>query len=166
MADAYTSILRKTDPFVLDTTVGNLESISSGSNYPLPLGSTPSAGDTDEDRPFLHTPFNKVDNSNYRSPWTASKSSDTDIVELEHTANEVWDAYRQLYYGHEAIGSVFVRRKGSGGDSKKGGVLEALFGIQKLLLCKLEFVGISLDLYDKDVTLAQIQNDKILFFGC
>lgn len=131
MADAYTTILCKTDPFVLDTTVGNLESISSGSNYPLPLGSTPSAGDTDEDRPFLHTPFNKVDDSNYRSPWKASKSSDTDIVELEHTANEVWDAYRQLYYGHEAIGSVFVRRKGSGSDSKKGGVLEALFGIQK-----------------------------------
>ena len=132
MADAYTTILRKTDPFVLDKTVESLESISSGSNYPLPLGSTAKSGDTDEDRPYLHTPFNKIDNSNYKSPWKASKSSDADIVELEQTANEVWDAYRQLYYGHDAIGSVFVRRKG--GDAKKGGVLEALFGIQKVCL--------------------------------
>ena len=144
MADAYTNILRKTDPFVLDATVESLETISlSSNNYnsPLPLRATPASGTTDEDRPFLQTPFNKVDNESnkYRSPWKAAASNspssgDTDVLELEQAANEVWDAYRQLYYGHDAIGSVFVRRKGSDaktGAAKKGGALEALFGIQK-----------------------------------
>jgi len=140
MTDAYSNILRKTDPFVLDATVASLESISSNPSYPLPLGAAPASGSTDEDRAYLQTPFNKVDKSTYRSPWKASKSSDVDVVELEQTANEVWDAYRQLYYGHEAIGSVFVRRKGSdarGGTpskAKKSGALEVLFGIQKKCL--------------------------------
>ncbi len=137
MTDAYTNILRKTDPFVLGATVENLGSIASNPAFALPFGATPASGETDEDRPFLQTPFNKIDKANYRSPWKQQSSSDTDVIELEHTANEVWDAYRQLYYGSDAVGSVFVRRKGSDArtgtpsKAKKGGALEALFGIQK-----------------------------------
>lgn len=142
MTDPYATVLRKTDPFVLDATVQNLENISPNSNYPLPLGATIPSGNTDEDRPYLETPFNKAEKT-YRSPWKASKGAsgnETEILELESTANEVWDAYRQLYYGHDAIGSVFVRRKGADArtgtpsKAKKGGALEALFGIQKKCL--------------------------------
>jgi len=149
MADIYSNILRKTDPFVLDATIENLENLSlnSNSNFPLPLGSNP-GGKSDEEPPFLETPFNQLDDqtkTKYRSPWKpvdtgGANSSETEILELEQSANEVWDAYRQLYYGHDAVGSVYVRRKGtdvSGGrtgtpsKAKKGGALEALFGIQK-----------------------------------
>jgi len=140
MADTQSIILRKADPFVLDSTVENLEHISGNSNptYPLPLGSNP-GGNTEEDRPYLETSFNKLGSNKYRNPWKPvdTSSGESDILEFEHTANEVWDAYRQLYYGHDAIGSVFVRRKGSDvrtgtpSKAKKGGALEALFGIQK-----------------------------------
>lgn len=142
MTDVHSILLRKTDPFVLDATVGNLQSLSPNwnSSYPLPLEANPATGSTEEDRPFLKTPFNQIDTTKYRSPWKDSSSGDADVLELEQSANEVWDAYRQLYYGHEAVGSVFVRRKGAdarGGTpskAKKGGALEALFGIQKKCL--------------------------------
>jgi len=139
-------ILRKTDPFVLDQTIGNLEKISPNFNSSygcLPLGSNP-GGSGPEDHPFLETPFNKVDSKKYRKPGDASGSSSSgsekEILDLEQTANEVWSAYRELYYGHDAVGSVYVRRKGAdprtaGTPSKMkksgGGALEALFGIQK-----------------------------------
>eukprot|EP00531_Pseudo-nitzschia_arenysensis_P001953 CAMPEP_0116142754 /NCGR_PEP_ID=MMETSP0329-20121206/15077_1 /TAXON_ID=697910 /ORGANISM="Pseudo-nitzschia arenysensis, Strain B593" /LENGTH=521 /DNA_ID=CAMNT_0003638011 /DNA_START=186 /DNA_END=1751 /DNA_ORIENTATION=- len=136
MTDSYANILRKTDPFVLGTTVENLENVAPHPAFALPLGATSATGETDEDRPFLQTPFNKLDERNYRSPWKKSNGDD-DVLELEQTANEVWDAYRQLYYGNDAVGSVFVRRKGADArtgtpsKAKKGGSLEALFGIQK-----------------------------------
>eukprot|EP00535_Pseudo-nitzschia_heimii_P002641 CAMPEP_0197180120 /NCGR_PEP_ID=MMETSP1423-20130617/4838_1 /TAXON_ID=476441 /ORGANISM="Pseudo-nitzschia heimii, Strain UNC1101" /LENGTH=512 /DNA_ID=CAMNT_0042630141 /DNA_START=491 /DNA_END=2029 /DNA_ORIENTATION=+ len=144
-------ILRKTDPFVLDQTIGNLEKISPNFNSSgygcLPLGSNP-GGSGPEDRPFLETPFNKVDAKKYRKPGEAASGSSSssggekDILDLEQTADEVWSAYRELYYGHDAVGSVYVRRKGAdprtaGTPSKMkksgggGGALEALFGIQK-----------------------------------
>lgn len=135
MADVLSSsILLKTNPFVLDATVQNLETIAPNASHssPVLLGSTP--GTSEEDRPFLHTSFNQLDGKSnaFRNPWKASENkAEKEIVEFEQTANEVWDAYRELYYGHDAIGSVFVRRKG--GD-KQGGALEALFGIQKKCL--------------------------------
>ena len=143
MADSHSIILRKTDPFLLDETINNLEKISPNSNNGsyacLPLGSNP-GGSGPEDQPFLETPFNRVDAKKYRKPGDASgfssSSSDKEILDLEQTANEVWSAYRELYYGHDAVGSVYVRRKGAdlGTPSKvkkSGGALEALFGIQK-----------------------------------
>jgi len=131
MADTHTSsILRKTDPFVLDATISNLENISPNHHHQLPLSAT-AGGNTDEERPYLNTPFNQLDDNEYRSPWKDASGGETDILELEQSANEVWDAYRQLYYGHDAVGSVYVRRKGSNDKAKKGGALEALFGIQK-----------------------------------
>jgi len=145
MADTHSIILRKTDPFLLDETVNNLEVISpnsssssSSSSYALlPLGSN-LGGSGPEDRPFLETSFNKIDAKKYRKPGDASGSSpsgsEKEILDLEQTADEVWNAYRELYYGHDAIGSVYVRRKGADGmpaKAKKSGALEALFGIQK-----------------------------------
>jgi len=146
MADAQTIILRKIDPFLLDESIDNLETLSpnsSSSSYGcLPLASDP-GGSGKEDRPFLKTPFNKVDAKKYRKPGDASgsssSSSEKEILDLEQTADEVWNAYRELYYGHDAVGSVFVRRKGADARTagtpskmkKSGGVLEALFGIQK-----------------------------------
>jgi len=126
MADVHSSILLKTDPFLLDATVDNLENIAPNSSHssPVLLGAT-SGGNSDEDRPFLHTSFNQLDGkkNKYRNPWKASESkAETEIVELEQTANEVWDAYRESYYGRDAVGSVFVRRKGSDtSKAKKGG---------------------------------------------
>jgi len=123
--------------------------------------------DLERNRPYLETAFNRIiiddkkKKYQYRSPWENRNSSqdnsnntdeDVDIIELETLANEVWDAYRQLYYGHDAIGSVFVRRKGmndtttntsplkkktttvvgsSSGSGSGGTILEAFFGIQK-----------------------------------
>ena len=156
---SHGTILRTTDPFVLDTTIHNLETLSPSPGGAgvvvggclLPLGAERSGGGGDENRPYLKTAFNKTGDgdNDYRSPWKKKASSssnnnnETEVTELEESANEVWDAYRQLYYGHDAVGSVFVRRKGdvgSGGSAagatpskkkKGGGVLEALFGIQK-----------------------------------
>ena len=135
------TILQKTDPFLLDQTVDSLGIISPTSNpsYPLPLSATEASGDTEEDRPYLETPFNRLDGeNNYRSPWKAFDNGETEILAMEQTANEVWDAYRQLYYGHDAVGSVFVRRKGqhaagmmSPSKKKTSGALEAFFGIHK-----------------------------------
>jgi hypothetical protein len=121
--------------------------------------------DDDTDRPYLETSFNQImgEINKYRSPWMKKKQQqqpnnnsnnnvEEEILELEQSANDVWDAYRQLYYGHDnSTGSVYFRRKGSGGggggggDSSSssggggggsspvagGGGLEAFFGIQK-----------------------------------
>jgi F-actin capping protein, beta subunit len=46
---------------------------------------------------------------------------------LEITFNEVWTAYTALYYGHEAIGSVYLKPLANHGSS-----FEGLFGIQKV----------------------------------
>lgn len=61
------------------------------------------------------------------------------IRDMEDSANEVWDAYRQLYYGHDAVGSVFVRSSQQANPSSTSStsspngatVLECFFGIHK-----------------------------------
>ncbi|OEU10477.1 hypothetical protein FRACYDRAFT_246923 [Fragilariopsis cylindrus CCMP1102] len=157
------TILSKVDPFILDGTIRNLDKLlgSSGSSgLLLPLkasnttnGSGNSNDDTSDRRQYLETFFNKLDGGNkYRNPFVIKNNNnedeDEEIFKLESSANEVWDAYRQLYYGHDnSIGSVYFRRKGSGSDSSSGGEsspssgtttgtgsgggLEAFFGIQK-----------------------------------
>lgn len=55
----------------------------------------------------------------------ADDDDDDPLRPLEASLNEVWDAYKNLYYGHEAVGSVFLRQ------STAGYSFEALFGIQK-----------------------------------
>eukprot|EP00536_Pseudo-nitzschia_multiseries_P013757 jgi/Psemu1/36278/gm1.36278_g len=162
-AGPIAAVLQKTEPFLLDQTIDSLESISPGCAIhqycPLPMGSNPGSGNgsgnsDDDSPPFLETFFNRTSNNNnddddddydYRSPGKSGghpNANDTEVFELEESANEVWDAYRQLYYGSNAVGSVFVRRKdgassSSSSPTKKkgkagtGGALEALFGIRK-----------------------------------
>eukprot|EP00526_Cylindrotheca_closterium_P010382 CAMPEP_0113633310 /NCGR_PEP_ID=MMETSP0017_2-20120614/17335_1 /TAXON_ID=2856 /ORGANISM="Cylindrotheca closterium" /LENGTH=381 /DNA_ID=CAMNT_0000543943 /DNA_START=1 /DNA_END=1146 /DNA_ORIENTATION=+ /assembly_acc=CAM_ASM_000147 len=97
------------------------------------------------EKPFLNSSYNKSDKGGYRSPWTnryylINKSAtgiDIDIYEkpvppqeedlrhLEAIANEVWAAYTHLYYGHGAIGSVYMK------PLEKGGAFEGLFGVHK-----------------------------------
>jgi hypothetical protein len=72
------------------------------------------------ERPFLTCRYNKARDNQHRSPWTnqlypkneddkTEKEEDTEIRLLEATYNEVWNAYKNLYYGHEAVGSVYLR---------------------------------------------------------
>jgi F-actin capping protein, beta subunit len=106
----------------------------------------------DGERPFLICAYNNErSNQLYRSPWTNrlydNSSTDRDhnersgnsstidaIVEvkneelrrLEVTFNEVWDAYKNLYYGHDSVGSVYLKE-----SDLDNGSFEGLFGIQK-----------------------------------
>jgi hypothetical protein len=100
-------------------------------------------GTDDEEKPFLRSTYNAADKA-YRSPWTNrlylikddqeevesyEKEVPEDEVEtraIEKAANEVWDGYTQLYYGREAVGSVFLKPRGN-----KKGSFEGIFGIQK-----------------------------------
>ena len=94
-----------------------------------------------DDKPFLTCRYNQVGDK-HRSPWTNQlypvpeeengKSPDNDNDDqqkeelrlLEATTNEVWDSYKNLYYGHEAVGSVYLR------ETEKG-AFQGLFGIYK-----------------------------------
>ena len=108
-------------------------------------------------KPFFQTPFNVIDSTTetYESPWdreayTGSEGSCTkstnnkkraesssklspamqsDVDGFQDSANEVWDAYRQLYYGHDAVGSVFVRPTKTATDASP--TLEAVFAVSK-----------------------------------
>jgi len=101
--------------------------------------------DQTEEKPFLQCLYNYSDKG-YRSPWTnrwyvftkaSDGGQDIDIYErpippaeqelrrIEYAANEVWDAYTQLYYGKDAIGNAFFK-KGS-----KGSLWEGIFGVHK-----------------------------------
>lgn len=75
------------------------------------------------ERPFLTCRYNsnKVGEAQkHRSPWTnqlypkneenkTENEQEDEIRLLEATYNEVWNAYKNLYYGHEAVGSVYLR---------------------------------------------------------
>jgi hypothetical protein len=97
-------------------------------------------------RPFLASAYNRKGHR-YRSPWDnafhakdehgggdASSTSSIDgadktslsrpLRNLEITFNEVWEAYTALYYGHEAVGSVYLK------PMAKHGSFEGWFGIQ------------------------------------
>lgn len=47
---------------------------------------------------------------------------------FELSINEVWDAYKSLYYGHDAVGSVFLRDTS---DQQGFGPFTGMFGIYK-----------------------------------
>lgn len=92
------------------------------------------------EQPFLACEYNRTTDNRYRSPWTnashpklddddnESKNTAFETNEelrlLETTFNEVWGAYKNLYYGNDAIGSVYLQ------DSDSG-AFQGLFGIQK-----------------------------------
>lgn len=81
--------------------------------------------------------YNQKD-GRHRSPWTnamhpkgpndETPQENDDFRLFELSINEVWDAYKNLYYGHEAVGSVFLRDTS---DQKGFGPFAGLFGICK-----------------------------------
>jgi len=91
------------------------------------------------ERPFLECQYNQVGDQ-HRSPWTrelypkreTEKEEDPQhhdpeeeqFQAFELTTNEVWHAYKNLYYGHEAIGSVFLERG-------TGKAFQGIFGVFK-----------------------------------
>lgn len=80
----------------------------------------------DGDKSFLVCEFNKNQDGTYRSPYSTSDSQHNDaLLTFESHANEVWEAYVQLYYGREALGSVHVK------EAPGGGVLVACFLVKK-----------------------------------
>jgi F-actin capping protein, beta subunit len=112
-----------------------------------------------EEKPFLQTPFNLIDDGEtYESPWThqcytgsgddcqkttktaessssssssskLSPASQSDVQGFQDAVNEVWDAYRQLYYGHDAVASVFIQPTRTSTDASLA--LEAVFAVSK-----------------------------------
>ena len=102
----------------------------------------------DGERPFLICPYNDVGSSQYRSPWTNKlykwNKNNHEIIDdqsgeialdpsteklrgMEVEFNQVWDAYKNLYYGLEAVGSVYFKN-----DEENTSNLEGCFCIQKL----------------------------------
>ena len=93
---------------------------------------------TEEEKPFLKCAYNTSELKAYRSPWTnryykqggeASFKRDLSpeeksLRQIEHAANEVWDAYTSLYYGHEAVGSAYLKLIDKGS-------FEGIFGVHK-----------------------------------
>lgn len=87
-------------------------------DFPLTSSSSSSSAKDDVGKRFLCCLFNKFQQS-YRSPHTntfvpplAGATGDhlpDDLRTFESHANEVWEAYTQLYYGKEALGSVYVK---------------------------------------------------------
>ena len=97
------------------------------------------------EKPFLKCSFNGEGKNAFRSPWTnryyMMRTSDTgididiyekpvppqeqDIRDMEGAANEVWEAYMHLYYGRDAIGSVYLK------PSRDKFSFEGFFGVSK-----------------------------------
>jgi hypothetical protein len=102
--------------------------------YEIPFAVFQDFGTAKGERPFLLCRHNRVGENKYRSPWTnqlwpkedkpAKDDDQDDFRHLELSYNEVWDAYKNLYYGHEAVGSVYLRKK-------EGSAFNALFGVYK-----------------------------------
>lgn len=104
---------------------------------PFPVHEPPEGAD-DGERPFLICRHNRVGDK-YRSPWTnqlytedgkasssAGNTPDLDemLLELEAKFNGVWEAYVNLYYGHDAVGSVYL-------SETEAGEWQGFFAVQK-----------------------------------
>jgi capping protein (actin filament) muscle Z-line, beta len=142
--DAALNILRKTPPSELETTLAGLETLAGTHDaetieairqrLQLPFGVFDEAENEADEKAFLLCPYNKVRDGVYRSPWTnlcwpgkapvELSANEEEIRNLEAAANEVWEAYTNLYYGSEAVGSVFLQKHDKG-------VFQGLFGIRK-----------------------------------
>jgi hypothetical protein len=111
-----------------------------------PFTSIPPAEEGEaEEKPFLKCAYTAAEKGSFRSPWThrfylVKKSStgididiyekpvppqEQDVRDIESAANEVWAAYTHLYYGKDAVGSVFLKPR------DKTGTFEGLFGVHK-----------------------------------
>lgn len=143
--DAALNILRKTPPAELEKTLEGLQLLAGDHDaetidavrqrLQLPFGVDNQSKEVEEgEKPFLLCPYNKVKDGVYRSPWTGRawpggtdidrSHKEEEIRELEAAANEVWEAYTSMYYGSEAVGSVFLQKADKGS-------FQGLFGIRK-----------------------------------
>jgi len=139
--DAALNILRKTPPSEYANTLKGLKSLAPHDAETLdaieqrlqvPFG-VYDEGDKGE-KPFLKCRYNQVQPGVYRSPWTNVcwpgngkmdlNQKEEEVRALEEPANEVWEAYTNLYYGSEALGSVYLQKHDKG-------VFQGLFGIRK-----------------------------------
>jgi hypothetical protein len=90
------------------------------------------------EKPFIVCRQNRIADK-HRSPWTgvlypkpegvpvgkATKYEDDELLlHIEGKFNTVWEAYCKLYYGHEAVGSVFL-------SETERGALSGFFAVQK-----------------------------------
>lgn len=93
-----------------------------------------------EDKPFLICRYNRVGDK-HRSPWTnklyppgsddgEAVQGDEELRLLEAKFNQVWGSYKNLYYGHDSVGSVFLQDRGDTTQPLRGG-FQGMFGIHK-----------------------------------
>jgi capping protein beta len=90
------------------------------------------------ERPFLCCQENRVADDKHRSPWTnkcwpyGQEAKESPLRGLERMMNEVWDSYKNLYYGSESIGSVYLVDSTPAADNKDGnGGFSGVFCIHK-----------------------------------
>ena len=145
--DAALNILRKTPPSELEKTLAGLQTLvgthdaetieAIKQRLQLPFGIDDKSQEEDDkgkEKSFLLCPYNKVREGVYRSPWTnlcwpgkvelELSAKEEEIRHLEACANEVWEAYTHLYYGLQAVGSVYLQKVDKG-------VYQGMFGIRK-----------------------------------
>lgn len=144
--EAALNILKKTPPADLEKTLAGLQALAGDHDaevvdalkerLQLPFGIEEQEEDEAEagEKRFLKCPYNKRGDK-YRSPWTnltypgkqkvqLSSPEDEEVRFMEECANDVWESYTSLYYGSEAVGSVFLSKYPIG-------VFQGLFGIRK-----------------------------------
>eukprot|EP00527_Entomoneis_sp_CCMP2396_P003317 CAMPEP_0198143890 /NCGR_PEP_ID=MMETSP1443-20131203/11416_1 /TAXON_ID=186043 /ORGANISM="Entomoneis sp., Strain CCMP2396" /LENGTH=281 /DNA_ID=CAMNT_0043807193 /DNA_START=197 /DNA_END=1042 /DNA_ORIENTATION=- len=121
------ALLRKIPPADLPKTMEAAEKVVDKATmaklektFPVPF-TVCSFDDDDDEKAFIMCPSNNVADGEYRSPFTnnvfkkggkkgSAKSKQTDevLLDLEKKFNNVWEAYTKLYYGREAVGSVYL----------------------------------------------------------
>jgi capping protein (actin filament) muscle Z-line, beta len=110
------------------------ESLSKKYQLPFQVLDAPvtATDDNNGERPFLLCRYNRVGDK-HRSPWTNKLYPGGDEVDtkepddlrlFEDKVNQVWNSYMNLYYGHAAVGSVYL-------SEWDKGAFQGVFGIQK-----------------------------------
>lgn len=143
--DSAQSIAEKTPPVALEATLDGLRVLLINQNntdavdslmkkYYIPFDLTFDESDkVPGEKPFIAFQYNRVGDNKYRSPWTnniypkqdesstsTAKLMNENIRNLEKSFNEVWDSYKNLYYGHDSIGSVYLKEPSSSQSSGTG----------------------------------------------
>lgn len=142
--EAALGILRKTPPADLEKVLAGIQALVGPEDVEtvtalkqrlqLPFGIQNES--VEGEKPFLKCPYNLIPGHDlYRSPWTNlcypgrrplqfSTAEEEEIRLMEMRANETWEAYRNLYYGYESTGSVYLSRIDQG-------ICQGVFGIRK-----------------------------------
>mmetsp|Transcript_12345 Transcript_12345/g.34216 ORF Transcript_12345/g.34216 Transcript_12345/m.34216 type:complete len:276 (+) Transcript_12345:57-884(+) len=119
------ALLRKVPPADLPKILNGLDTDTKAQlekSFPAPFSVCEFEDDVDdEEKPFIMCPSNRVAPGEYRSPWSnkvfkadgkegTSKTNQNDksLLEIETKFNNVWAAYARLYYGSEAVSSVYL----------------------------------------------------------